>query len=211
MLDMAAQQGFNVLFGIVGDLLELVETDDARLVGLLQSLEDFLKREFGIMHIAERKTEGGHSRQGVETEVGTERLQRLHKPKRHLLAFVFQGTKYLTAKSVGELAKTCGVKDVDVEAVIIGAKRFLVVAKLDEFRLAHTSRRHEANILAVGEHLDEFLALFFPVAEVFRRNIAVDDEWIRNHNVLILRQRYENYLNHIIKLCILYYTNCIIF
>ena len=87
MLDMAAQQGFDVFLGIVGDLLELVETNDAGLVGLFQSLENFLKRELRIVHIAERKAESGHTRRRVETEVGTERFQRLHKPKCHFLAF----------------------------------------------------------------------------------------------------------------------------
>ena len=101
------------------------------------------------------------------------------------------------------------MENVDVKAVMIGAKRLLVVAELDEFRLAHASRRHKANVLAVGEHLDEFFALLFPVAKIFRRDVAVDDEWIRNHNALILRQRYENYSNRIIKLYKLHYTNCI--
>ena len=103
------------------------------------------------------------------------------------------------------------MENVDVKAVMVGAKRLLVVAELDEFRLAHASWRHEAYILAVGNHLDEFFALFFPVAKVFRRDVSVDDEWIRNHNALILRQRYENYSNHITKLYVLYYINCIIF
>ena len=84
---MAAQQGFDVFLRIVGDLLELVETNDARLVGLLQGFEDFLKRELRIVHIAERKAEFGHPRRRVETEVGTERFQCLHKPKCHFLAF----------------------------------------------------------------------------------------------------------------------------
>ena len=103
------------------------------------------------------------------------------------------------------------MENIDVKAVIVRAKRLLVIAELDEFRLAHTSWRHEANVFAIGEHLDEFFALLFPVAKIFRRNIAVDDEWIRNHNALILQQRYENYSNHITKLYVLYYTNRIIF
>ena len=103
------------------------------------------------------------------------------------------------------------MENVDVKAVIVGAKRLLVVAELDEFRLAHASWRHEANVFAIGEHLDELFAHLFPVAKIFRRNIAVDDEWIRDHNALILRQRYENYSNRITKLYNLYYTICIIF
>ncbi len=117
----------------------------------------------------------------------------------------------MTTKSIGKFPKACGVENVDVKAVMVGAKRLLVVAELDEFRLAHASWRHKANVFAIGEHLGELFALLFPVAKVFRRNIAVDDEWIRNHNALILRQRYENYSNHITKLYVLYYINCIIF
>ena len=70
------------------------------------------------------------------------------------------------------------MENVDVKAVIVGAKRLLVVTELDEFRLAHASRRHEANILSVGEHLDDTLAFLFSVAKVFRGNVARDDEWI---------------------------------
>ena len=135
----------------------------------------------------------------------------MHEPKRHLLAFASECAEHLSAKGVGELAKACGVENVDVEAVIIGTKRLLAVAELDEFRLAHAPRRNEADILAVGEHLDEFFAFLFPVAKIFRRNVTVDDERIRNHNALILRQRYENYSNCITKLYNLHYTNCIIF
>ena len=84
------------------------------------------------------------------------------------------------------------------------------ITELDEFRLAHTSWRHEAYILTIGEHLDELLALFLSVAKVFFRNIAYNNEWIRDHVDLFLRQRYRNYTNRIIILYILYYTNCII-
>ena len=190
---MAAQQGFDVFFGIVSDLLEFVETDDAGLVGLFQNLENFLKGELRVVDVAERKAESGHSCRGVETEVGTERFQRLHEPKRHFLTFAPECAKYLTTKCICKFAKACGMEDVDVKAIIIRAKRLLVVAELDEFRFAHASWRHEANVFAVGEHSYELFALFFPVTKIFRRNISADNEWIRNHNALILRQRYENY------------------
>jgi hypothetical protein len=125
------------------------------------------------------------------------------------LTLAFQSAKYLTTKGVCQLSEAFGMEDVNVEAVIIGAKWLLVVAELDEFRFAHASRRHEADVLAIGKHLDEFFALLFPVTKIFRRNVTCDDEWIRNHNALILRQRYENYTNFITKLFKLHYVNCI--
>ena len=127
----------------------------------------------------------------------------------HLLAFAFECAEHLTAKCICEFAKAWGVENVDVEAVIIKAKRLLVVAELDEFRFAHASWRHETDVLTVGKHLDELFALLFPVTKILRRNVTCDDEWIRNHNALILRQRYENYSSCITKLCILHYINCI--
>ena len=99
--------------------------------------------------------------------------------------------------------------NVNVETVVIRMQRLLPITKLDELRLAHASRRHQADVLAVGEHLHDVFALLFPVAEILGWDFAVDDEWIRNHNASILRQRYENYLNCIIKLFKSHYVNCI--
>ena len=101
--------------------------------------------------------------------------------------------------------------NVNVETVVIRMQWLLLITKLDELRLAHASRRHQADVLAVGEHLHDVFALLFPVAEILGWDFAVDDEWIRNHNASILRQRYENYSNPIIKLFILHYANPIKF
>jgi hypothetical protein len=41
-LDISAEQRFHVLLGIMGDLLKLIDGEDARFVGLFQIAEDLL-------------------------------------------------------------------------------------------------------------------------------------------------------------------------
>ena len=59
LLNMCAQRSLHVLLRIVGYLLELVDSEDARLVGLFQIAENLFQRELGRVDVAQLDIESG--------------------------------------------------------------------------------------------------------------------------------------------------------
>ena len=68
LLDVGAKQGFDVLFGVLVDLLEFVDGEDAGEIGLFQIVEDFLQGEFRVVDVAEPDVEGRDAGEGVVAE-----------------------------------------------------------------------------------------------------------------------------------------------
>ena len=65
-LDVSPQQSLYVLLRIFGNLLELVNRYDARLVRMSQILENLIERIFGPLDISQLDIESGKIGDGVE-------------------------------------------------------------------------------------------------------------------------------------------------
>lgn len=99
--------------------------------------------------------------------------------------------------------------NINIKTVIFRTKRFLSVTMLHQFRFAHPSWGHEANIFTTGKHLHETLGFFFTVTKIRCRNITSNNERISYHIYLFMRQIYANYPIYIILLPKLYYTKLV--
>ena len=79
LLDIATQQRFNILFGVMRDLLELVDGHDARLVGSVEIVENLLQSEFGISDVAQFHAKRRTTVQSVDADGATQRFQGLYE------------------------------------------------------------------------------------------------------------------------------------
>ena len=53
LLNVCAQQGLHVLFGEFSNLLEFIDSDDIRSVGMLKIVEDFLQRDLWLANVTQ--------------------------------------------------------------------------------------------------------------------------------------------------------------
>ena len=69
---------------------------------------------------------------------------------------------------------------------------FLLESMIQKSRLPHAARRHEDDIVAVGQLPNQFRGLLFPVAEVFGAFITRSHKWILQHicSVFALQKYY---------------------
>lgn len=68
LLDVGAQECFDILFGILVNLLEFVDGEDAGEVGFFQVVEDFFQGEFRGADVAKLDVEGGGAGEGIVAE-----------------------------------------------------------------------------------------------------------------------------------------------
>lgn len=71
------------------------------------------------------------------------------------------------------------MQDVDEERIVFAGDYGLVVAELNQPRLAHASRRDDYHVVPVGNGFDEPCRFHHAIAKIFRLYLSRYDEGIR--------------------------------
>ena len=179
LLNMGPQLRLDILLGIFGDLLKLVDSHDARLVCMSKVLENFIQRIFRAVDIAQLHIECRHTRDRVEAEFAADGLDGQNEQAGHLAAAGQKGFVYCTSQQIGKLPQARRVQNVDEERIVFVGDFGFVVAELNQSRLAHTSRRDDYHIVPVGNGFNEPCRFRHAIAEILRLDLPRYDEGIR--------------------------------
>ena len=139
-LDVSPQQSLYILLRIFGNLLELVNRYDARLVRMSQILENLIERIFGPLDISQLHIESGKIGDGVEPEFPADGLNRLNEKSRHFTTTRQECFVNLPAEQIGKFAEARRMQNIDEKSIVLLTDFRLVVTELNQPCFTHTAR-----------------------------------------------------------------------
>ena len=139
-LDVSPQQSLYVLLRIFGNLLELVNRYDARLVRMSQILENLIERIFGPLDISQLDIESGKIGDGVEPKFPADGLNRLNEKSHHFTTARQECFINLPAEQIGKFAEARRMQNIDEKSVVLLTDLRLVVTELNQPCFTHTAR-----------------------------------------------------------------------
>jgi len=125
---------------VFGNLLELIDRYDARLVRMRQILENLIERIFGPLDISQLHIESGKIGDGVEPEFPADGLNRLNEKSRHFTTARQECFVNLPAEQIGKFAEARRMQNIDEKSIVLLTDSRFVVTELNQSCFTHTAR-----------------------------------------------------------------------
>lgn len=175
-LHLRPEEGFDVLFGVVGDLLEFVDGDDGFLMLVFQELEQGFQGALLLLLRIEVKGYLRGTGQRIEGEYGAESFQDLHEPFSGR-GFLREGSENRFGELIDEFVQVQSGVNIRIQGRISFGLRFLQGVE-DQSRFSVFTGGVQGRVHLVPDVLQQCIGLRLPVAEILFGPVSSDDKWV---------------------------------